>query len=64
MEAWPGSGSSVWCLLDKQAPGPGGGVDAPTSTHSARIQRFAGTEKKILDEPCTPANHKQKMHKD
>jgi len=28
MEAWPGSGSSVWCLLDKQAPGPGGVVDA------------------------------------
>ena len=28
MEAWPGSGSSVWCLLDKQAPGSGGVVDA------------------------------------
>jgi len=27
MEAWPGSGSSVWCLLDKQAPGSGGVVD-------------------------------------
>ena len=22
MEAWPGSGLSVWCLLDKQTPGP------------------------------------------
>ena len=28
MEAWPGSGSLVWCLLDKQAPGSGGVVDA------------------------------------
>ena len=28
MEAWPGSGSSVWCLLDKQAPGSRGVVDA------------------------------------
>ena len=28
MEAWPGSGSSVCCLLDKQAPGSGGVVDA------------------------------------
>ena len=28
MEAWPGAGTSVWCLLDKQAPGSGGVVDA------------------------------------
>ena len=28
MEAWPGVGTSVWCLLDKQAPGSGGIVDA------------------------------------
>ena len=27
MEAWSGSGSSVWCLLDKQTPGPDGVVD-------------------------------------
>jgi len=28
LEAWPVSGSSVGCLLEKQAPGPGGAVDA------------------------------------
>jgi len=38
-------------------------TSTPTSTHFARMQRFAGTEKQILDEPCTPVNHKQRMHK-
>jgi len=28
MGTWPGLGSLVWCLLDNQAPGPGGVVDA------------------------------------
>ena len=28
LEAWPGSGPLIWCLLDKQAPGPGGAVGA------------------------------------
>jgi len=38
-------------------------TSAHTNTHVARQQKCACTEKKILDDPCTPANHNQRMHK-
>ena len=55
MEAWPGSGSLVWCLLDKQAPGLGGVVDACGAASSlARVLiLFWYTHKRTQ----TPAAH-------
>ena len=55
MEAWPGSGSSVWCLLDKQAPGPGVVVDeCDAGDAPARVLNlFLYTHKRTQ----TPAAH-------
>ena len=40
MEAWPGSGLLVWCLLDKQAPGSGGVVDAYGADDASAVPYF------------------------
>ena len=55
MEAWPGSGLSVWCLLDKQTPGPGGVVDASDAGHAPFrvLNLFLYTHKRTQ----TPAAH-------
>jgi len=55
MQALPGSGSSVWCLLDKQALGPGEVVDACDAGYApARILNlFLYTHKRTQ----TPAAH-------
>jgi len=36
---------------------------AHTNINVVRQQKCACTEKKILDDPCTPVNHNPRMHK-
>ena len=38
-------------------------TSTPTNTHFARRQRFACTKRQILDEMCTPTNHKQRQRR-
>merc|ERR1712166_662228 len=57
------SGPEVVFCTHTNAPTPTL-TSAHTNTHVSRQQKCACTEKKILDDPCTTANHNQRMHKD
>ena len=54
LEAWPVSGSSVGCLLKKQAPGPGEAVDACGSGYAPA--RFLILILYMLKHTHTPAH--------
>jgi len=56
------SGPEVVFCTHTNAPTPTL-TSAHTNTHVARQQKCVCTGKKILDDPCAPANHNQRMHK-